>query len=399
MKTIVSFIVSAVKRYLPRLFSFIPFDMMKVQLPFYVHFSLMIIGTWFLLYGFYLGKDILVPLGFSFLIAVMLHPLETFFEKHRAPKVIAILLSLFIAVAVLFALFSLLSHQVRLFVNDLPAIKQNLSTFLNNAQQWISDKFHFSEEQQKQVIQKAKSNGIDNVKAVAGTTLDILTASLVTLTLVPIYVFLFLYYRVHLLTFIIQVFHPDHSQQVRKAVGKIRWVVQKYVTGLLIETICVAVLNSIGLLLIGARFAILLGIIGAILNLIPYIGGLIAIVLTAIVTLSNTGSVPVTLGSAAVYLVVQFIDNNFLVPKIIGSSVQLNALVSIIAVLVGGALCGVGGMFLSLPFVAICKIVFDHVEDMKVWGNLLGDEESARWNVIKHYRMKKGVKRNSQAID
>lgn len=370
-----------------------------MQLPFYVHFVLIIIGTWFLFYGFYLGQDILVPLGFSFLIAVMLHPLETFFEKHRVPKVVAILMSLFIAVAVLFAVFALLSHQVRLFVNDLPAIKLNLANFLDDAQHWISDKFHFSEEQQNQVIQKAKGDGIGNVKAVAGTTLDIVTGSLVTLTLVPIYVFLFMYYRIHMLTFIVNVFHPDHSEQVRKAVGKIRWVVQKYVTGLLIETTCVAVLNSIGLLLIGARFPILLGIIGAILNLIPYIGGLIAIVLTAIVTLSNTGSVSVTLGSAAVYMAVQFVDNNFLVPRIIGSSVQLNALVSIIAVLVGGALCGVGGMFLSLPFVAVCKIIFDHVEDMKVWGSLLGDEESARWNVIRGYRIRRNMKKKTNAID
>ncbi len=372
---------------------------MKVQLPFYVHFVLIIIGTWFLLYGFYLGSDIIVPLGFSFLIAVLLHPLELFFEKRKVPKVPAILMSLFIAIAVLSALFILLSHEVGLFVKDLPAIKQNLAYFIDNAQQWISDKFHFSEEQQNQVIQKAKGNGIDNVKAVAGTTLDIITASLTTLALVPIYVFLFMYYRIHMITFIVNVFHQNHSDRVRMAVVKIKTVVQKYVTGLLIETSCVAVLNSIGLLLIGARFSILLGIIGALLNLIPYIGGLIAIVLTAIVTLSNTGSIPTMFGSAVVYLVVQFIDNNFLVPRIIGSSVQLNALVSIVAVLVGGALCGIGGMFLSLPFVAICKVIFDHVDEMHVWGNLLGDEESARWNIIKNYSIKRRVTRKADVVD
>ena len=175
---------------------------MKVQLPFYVHFVLMIVGAWFLLYGFYLGQDILVPLGFSFLIAVLLHPVELFFERRKVPRVIAILLSLLIAVAVLFALFTLISHQIKLFVNDLPAIKQNLSNFLDDAQQWISDKLHFSEEQQKQVIQNAKGNGMASVKAVAGTTLGILTASLITVTLVPIYVFLFMYYRLHLITFI-----------------------------------------------------------------------------------------------------------------------------------------------------------------------------------------------------
>ncbi len=372
---------------------------MKVQLPFYVHFVLIIIGAWFLLYGFYLGSDIIVPLGFSFLIAVMLHPLETFFEKRKVPRVIAILLSLFIAIAVLSGIFILLSHEVHLFMKDLPAIEQNLTVFLDKAQQWISDKFHFSEEQQNQVIQKAKGDGINNVKAVAGTTFDIITASIVTLTLVPIYVFLFMYYRLHMLTFIVNVFHQNHSDRVRMAVGKIRMVVQKYVTGLLIETSCVAVLNSIGLLIIGARFSILLGIIGALLNLIPYIGGLIGIILTAIVTLSNTGSIPAMFGSAVVYLVVQFIDNNFLVPRIIGSSVQLNALVSIVAVLVGGTLCGVGGMFLSLPFIAICKVVFDHVEEMHVWGNLMGDEESARWNVIRNYTIKRRVKSKADVVD
>ena len=106
-------------------------------------------------------------------------------------------------------------------------------------------------------------------------------------------------------------------------------------------------------------------------------------VLTAIVTLSNTGDVYITLGSFIVYLIVQFIDNNFFVPRIIGSSVQLNALVSILAVLIGGSLCGVGGMFLSLPFVAICKVIFDNVEELQPWGSLLGDEESARWNIMK----------------
>jgi len=364
---------------------------MNMKLPFYVHLALTLIILWFLFYGIYIGQDILLPLGFSFLIAVLLQPLEKLFERIKIPRVISILMSLLIAAAFLFGLFTILTYEVGIFMNDLPAIQKNVSAFLNNAQQWISDTFHFSKQQQQQAIQNAKGDGINNVKTVAGTTLSIVTGSLATIALVPIYVFLFMYYRKHLVMFIIKVFDEKHAEVVATVVSKIRTVVQKYVSGLLIETSCVALLNSIGLLIMGAPYAILLGVIGAILNLIPYIGGLIAVALTAIVTLSNTGDIYITLGSLGVYLAVQFIDNNFLVPRIIGSSVQLNALVSILAVLIGGSLCGVGGMFLSLPFVAICKVIFDNVKELQPWGSLLGDEESARWNIIKLPLSKKTV--------
>ena len=355
---------------------------MAIKLPFYAKLALILFAIWLLLYGIYLGQDILIPVGFSFLIAVLLQPVQKLFERIKIPRVISIILSLIIAVAVLYGLFTLLSYQVSRFMDDLPKVKQNITNFLDNFQQWVSDTFNFSKQQQKQVIQNAKSNGMDSAKTVAGATIGAVTSSLATVALVPIYTFLFMYYRTHLIMFIIKVFDEKHADLVAKVVSKIRTVVQSYVSGLLIETACVAVLNSIGLLLIGAPYAILLGVIGAILNLIPYIGGLIAMILTAIVVLSNTGDTAVTLGSLGVYLVVQFIDNNFLVPKIIGSSVQLNALVSILAVLIGGTIAGVGGMFLSLPFVAICKVVFDNVEGMKAWGNLLGDEESARWDIM-----------------
>ncbi len=356
---------------------------MKVILPFYAMFAIVLLGVWLFLYGIYLGQDILIPLGFSFLFAVLLQPLEDLFQKIKIPRIPAILLSLIIALALIFSLFTFLSYQVSKFMDDLPAIEKNLTTFINNTQQWISETFHFTQQQQQQAIQNAKGNTGDNLKSVAGTTLDVASASLALVALIPIYVFLLMYYRRHLIMFVVSCFEAKNANLVAKVIGRIKYVVQKYVTGLLIETACVAVLNSVGLLLIGAPYAILLGIIGAILNLIPYIGGLIALILTAIVTLSNTGDVNTTILSIVVYFVVQFIDNNFLVPRIIGSSVQLNALVSILAVLIGGTLCGVGGMFLSLPFVAICKVICDHVEELYAWGKMLGDEDSARWNIMK----------------
>jgi predicted PurR-regulated permease PerM len=356
---------------------------MITRLPLYVKIASIFIILTLLFYTFFIAQGIILPLGFSFLMAVLLFPLEKLIARIGLPRVLCILLSLIVAIVVLVALIMLLSYQVSSFIKDLPAIKKNLADFFNNAQNWIDDTFHFSKQQQNQVISNAQKDGMGNAKAVAGTTLDVLTTSLGTMMLVPIYTFLFMYYRNHLIMFTIKLFEDKHAKLVSDVITKIRNVVQQYVSGLLIETSCVAALNCIGLLVLGVPYAILLGVIGAILNLIPYIGGLIALILTGIVTLSNTGDTYKTLGSIAVYFVVQFIDNNFLVPRIIGSSVKLNALVSILAVLIGGSLCGVGGMFLSLPFVAICKVIFDHVEELKPWGMLLGDEDDARWNKLK----------------
>jgi predicted PurR-regulated permease PerM len=138
----------------------------------------------------------------------------------------------------------------------------------------------------------------------------------------------------------------------------------------------VATLNVIGLLIIGAPYAILLGVLGAIINMIPYIGGIVQLILSGLIVYSNNNSLSDMLWTMGILLLVQGIDNYLLMPRIVGSRVKLNGLVSIIGVLTGGAFAGIGGMFLSIPFLAIMKTIFDRVENMKPWGKLLGAEMS-----------------------
>jgi len=368
---------------------------MNVSWPFYVRLALILLIIWLVMYGIYLGRSILLPFGFAFLTAILLQPVENFFLRLKMPHVPAILITLLIAFAVLFAIITFISSQISSFVNDVPAIEKNFTLFFHDMQDWVNKTFHFSREQQEQIIEKAKENNSNTTTMIARGTLNVLATSVISLTLVPIYTFLFLYYRKHLVLFVIYVFGEEQKERVSKVLNDVRGVLHHYVTGLLIETSCVAVLNCVGLFLIGAPYAILLGLIGAILNLIPYIGGLISVALTGITILSNTGDTFMMLASVVVYLVVQFIDNNFFVPRIIGSSVQLNALFSIVAVLIGGALCGVGGMFLSLPFMAIFKVVCDHVDALKPWGMLLGDAELARWDVLRIRRRKNKRKKET----
>jgi predicted PurR-regulated permease PerM len=73
------------------------------------------------------------------------------------------------------------------------------------------------------------------------------------------------------------------------------------------------------------------------------------------------------------YYIIQLIDNHYIIPKIVASKVKINALFAIIIVLAGNALWGIPGMFLSIPMLAIVKLIFDHIEPLKPWGFLLGD--------------------------
>jgi predicted PurR-regulated permease PerM len=142
----------------------------------------------------------------------------------------------------------------------------------------------------------------------------------------------------------------------------------------MIETAIVCALNSTALLLIGVPSAVVIGVIGGILNLIPYIGGLIAIALPILMVTITQDGFSGQLTVIAAYLIIQFFDNNILMPRVVSSKVQVNALISIVGVLLGGALWGVSGMFLSIPLIGVLKIVFDRIEELKPWGSLLGTE-------------------------
>jgi predicted PurR-regulated permease PerM len=113
------------------------------------------------------------------------------------------------------------------------------------------------------------------------------------------------------------------------------------------------------------------------LNLIPYIGGIVAISLPMLMGLMTDTPISALYVFLA-YAFIQLLDNNFLVPKIVASKVKVNALISIIVVLIGGTLWGVAGMFLSIPLIAILKVIFDRIENLEPLGFLIGDDMSEK---------------------
>ena len=236
---------------------------------------------------------------------------------------------------------------------------------------WTSIHFNISTQRINEFLATTRAQ-IGSSSAIS-STISTMSGLIIILILIPVYVFMLLYYQPHLLEFIRMLFKKANHQEVNEVLTSTKGIIQNYLVALLLEALIMATLNSIGLLIIGIEYAILLGVMGALLNIIPFIGGVFSTSLPLLVVFATTANYSDALWVIAVYVVIQFIDNHYIFPKIVGSKVRLNALVSIIVVLAFRALWGVPGMFLSIPLTAIIKVICDHIESLKPWGFLLGD--------------------------
>lgn len=359
-----------------------------IKFPFYIKFAGILIILFFLFVTFYYGSAVISPVLLSLLFAIMLRPVVSFLMRLRFPHLIASIVAIVIFVMLFLGIFYFISIQIGDMANDWGKIKNNFLYHIEHLQQMIRDNFHVSKKEQNEFITNTTKDSMDSGKAIVGTTLISFADILLNATLVPIYTFLFLYYQNHFTTFLSKLFKAEHHAKLQEVLRQIKTAVQSYVVGLLFEMIAVSVLTTIGLYFIGVEYFILLGIITGILNLVPYIGILFAGALSIIVSLSGSTDLSIVLGVIIVNVVVQFIDNNVLVPMFVNSKVQINALVSIIGIIIGNMLGGITGMFLAIPLIAIIKVIFDRVDSLEPWGYLFGDDlpKTSEWHKIKFPR-------------
>jgi predicted PurR-regulated permease PerM len=338
------------------------------EYPFYLKSTVVLFGLVLTVYTLLGLEDILVPFAFAILIAILLNPLCTRLQR-KIPKVFAIIITLLIAIIVLGSIFYLLTTQVAQFSEALPALKLKFEALVVDIENYILVHFHVATDKQVEFIKQA----LDSSQALIGKTIGTVLGTVSVIVIIPVYVFLMLFYKPLILNFLYEVFSEEQSHRVKEILVETKSAIQSYIAGLLIEMIIVSVLNSAALFILDVKYAILLGFVGGMLNMVPYIGGIIAIALPVLIATVTKSGYSTQIEIVVAYLVIQFIDNNIIFPRFVSTKVQINALISVIVVLFGNALWGVSGMFLSLPFIAVLKIIFDRVDDLKPWGKLFGD--------------------------
>jgi predicted PurR-regulated permease PerM len=343
----------------------------SLKIPFYARVALIFASIFGLIFTLRIGQEIIIPIAFATIIAILLNPLVNYLVSKKFNKLIAIALAVILALAVVIGILYVVSTQISMFSETYPQLEKKFIATTAELVQWISTRFKIREYKINLWIKESQNEALANLAL--GEKLSEAGRMIVTGMLLPVYLFMILYYKPLLLDFLRKLFRAEHHVAVAEVLSNTKRIIQSYLVGLFFEMVIVAILNSAGLLLLGIDYAIILGITGALLNIIPYIGGIIAIALPMIIAFVTKDSSTYALLVFLVYVFIQFVDNHYIIPKIVASRVQLNALISVIAVLIGGAIWGIPGMFLSIPLTAILKVVFDHIDPLKPWGFLLGN--------------------------
>lgn len=357
-----------------------------IKLPFYIKLTAILLCLIAIFVTLYFGQEIIAPLLLSLLFAIMLRPVVNFLiRKLRFPHFIASVFTIVLFGMLFFSVIYFISFKIAEMANDWGKIKDNFLFHIEHFQQIIIDNFNLSKSEQIKIITEATKNNLETGKQFVGSTLTSFADIILNIIVIPIYTFLFLYYQNLFITFLSKLVKPQNHSKLREVLSEIKVAIQSYIVGLLFEMITVAVLTSIGFYLIGVEYFILLGIITGILNLVPYIGILFAGLLSIFVSLSGTTDLSIAFGVVIVTVIVQLIDNNILVPLFVNSKVRINALVSIIGIIIGNVLGGITGMFLAIPIIAIVKVIFDRIDTLKPWGYLFGDDlpKTTEWHKIK----------------
>lgn len=354
--------------------------------PPYVKLSSNLLTIALLATGLYLGKGILLPFFFAVLLATLLHPLVNFLTGKKLNRVVAVLFSIIAALFIISTVVYFLSTQIANFLDDIPVLREKLGGLLLEVKKWIAANFRIGIREQNEYLndttQKMTTEGPTLFKRTVITLTEIVSYAV----FLPVYTFLILYHKDMIKRFLCEIFKRSEEDKVIGVLYETQSISQAYLTGLLIECVIVFTLNTAGFLILGIKYPVFLALISALLNLVPYIGMLIANIFCMLVTLASSNGEINVLWVSGVLAFVQIIDNNILMPLVVGSKIKLNALAIILGVVFGGALCGVPGMFLAIPGLAIMKIVFEKVDGLKPWAILLGDETTAnneRKNPIK----------------
>lgn len=321
----------------------------------------------------YFSKALLVPVAFAGLLAMVMLPLNRWFEKRKMKRVMAVLLSTFIFVSGFVCVIWLVSWQIGNVASDAFKMEGKLEEIIQSIQQMIKDKLGISQQMQEQMVQQNKEKGAATVgKGLVGVA-GYLWTFIVDFVLVVVYLFLFLYYRAHIKKFILNVTQVNHKDKTEEALEQSTQVGQQYLTGLSLMILCLWVMYGVAFSIIGVKYALFFAILCGLLEMIPFVGNLTGTTLTVLFSLSQGADVRMVIAIIITYALVQFIQTYLIEPLVVGAKVNINPLFTILVLVAGEMVWGIPGLVPAIPLLAILKIIFDHFEPLKPYGELIGE--------------------------
>ena len=319
----------------------------------------------------YYGQTLFVPLFYGLFIAVVLYPVCHWLEQHRVPKSIAVAISLCIVIVLFAALVALLVLEFNSFSSDLPELKAKAGPAFTDLQQWIAGNINISIESQNEWWQHTAQKLSDNSGTLLAGTLNKTASGLFLLFIIPVFAALFLYNRSDFILFLETIAGEKFNSNLHCILHQTIHTYFHFIKGMGFVYIIVGALNSIGLLALGIKHAILFGFLTAVMTIIPYIGIIISALLPIAVAWITKDSIWYPVGVVAVFTFVQYLEANVIFPRVVAAQLNVSTWATLIAVIAGGILWGVSGMILFIPFVALLKMMSGYIPEWEPLNILL----------------------------
>ena len=337
--------------------------------------------------------EVIKPIVIGFIFAYLMDPVIDFFEdkyrkikpvkwfrKFRAPRTWATFTSVILLIIAVAGLISLLvfsvTNQMRLanfddIINLVKAYMNGLNSFLQSVQDKLSELDIKSGEIEKYITTASGFlvNSLANITKSVLSSVSNISGYLTTFIFSFIIGIYFMIDGKMINKFIRKVcralFHESVNKKMQRVIHDLDEVFSGYIRGQLTDAVFMMIVISLALSVIGVKFAIVIGILSGIGNLIPYFGPIVAYVSTTVACLIN-GEVNTWVVAMIALLIIQSIDGNLVGPKLLSQSIKIHPLIVIISLIFGSALGGFFGMLLAVPIGAYLKLVFVRFIDRRL---------------------------------
>jgi predicted PurR-regulated permease PerM len=347
----------------------------KKEYPFWLKASVTLAGLSLLFVILSYGKFILMPLAFAAFLSMLLNPIVEKLESWKVGRAISIIITMLMVLIVFAGVITLISAQFVQFAERVPEVTERLKDVTADGIQFLEETVGLSEEQRTNYLEQGLSNLIDRSGSYVSSILGATTSTFTLMSLLPIFVFFMLYYKEMYQTFFRKLFErKDGVSKIDEVLDNVQDVTQNYLVGLLTVIGILAVLNTTGLMIVGLEHAIFFGVFASLMAIIPYIGIIIGALPPLLFAFLLGDSLITPVLVMAVFGTVQFLEGNFISPRIVGSKVAINPFMAMLALIIGGEIWGISGMILFVPLIGILRVIFTEIEELKPYGYLLGNQ-------------------------
>ena len=316
-----------------------------------VLFALFIIFTaWFLFHI----RDILFSLFLSYIIMAAVLPITQFLRRRRVPKLLSVLIPYF---SIVLLLLLMIVPLIPFVIQQIDALILHFPKYLDQAAKFLG--FQIDPKQ----LQNYLAGQLNNISSSAITVTTQVFGGIFTLITIFIVSLYLLLYNDDFKKKFAQLFHHRNHEKVLNTVSLVNEKLGAWLQGQVILSLSLGFITWIALTLLGVPFALPLALLAGILEVVPTLGPTLSAIPAVIVALTISPTLAIVI--VVTYILIQMLENQLLVPKIMERAVGLNPIVVILGVTIGANLMGIVGALLSIPFISFILVVYKSLEAQK----------------------------------